>query len=113
MSRLNQQEQTIMHLQSDRLKHEFMQQQHESEVAQFKWQLAERDKEVSSLRNELIRREKTLDKQRAELEDAIRHIEELKYAQVLSTGFVGVLGVLVQLLFLSLGQSNYFFIFRS
>ncbi|CAH3189594.1 unnamed protein product [Porites evermanni] len=81
MSRLNQQEQTIMHLQSDTLKHEFMQQQHESEVAQFKWQLAERDKEVSSLRNELIRREKTLDKQRAELEDAIRHIEELKYAQ--------------------------------
>ena len=84
MSRLNQQEQTIMHLQSDTLKHEFMQQQHESEVAQFKWQLVERDKEVSSLRNELIRREKTLDKQRAELEDAIRHIEELKYAQVLS-----------------------------
>lgn len=71
-----------MQLQSDSLKHELAQQKHESDVAQLKWQLAERDKEVSALRNELVRREKTVDKQRMELEDAMRHIEELQYAQV-------------------------------
>ena len=81
-SRLNQQEQSIMQLQSDSLKRELAQQKHESDVAQLKWQLAERDKEVSALRNELVRREKTVDKQRMELEDAMRHIEELQYAQV-------------------------------
>ncbi|RMX39786.1 hypothetical protein pdam_00007134 [Pocillopora damicornis] len=80
-SRLNQQEQSIMQLQSDSLKRELAQQKHESDVAQLKWQLAERDKEVSALRNELVRREKTVDKQRMELEDAMRHIEELQYAQ--------------------------------
>ena len=71
-----------MQLQSDSLKHELAQQKHESDVVQLKWQLAERDKEVSALRNELVRREKTVDKQRMELEDAMRHIEELQYAQV-------------------------------
>lgn len=71
-----------MQLQSDSLKHELAQQKHESDVAQLKWQLAERDKEVSALRNELVRREKTVDKHRMELEDAMRHIEELQYAQV-------------------------------
>ena len=71
-----------MQLQSDSLKRELAQQKHESDVAQLKWQLAERDKEVSALRNELVRREKTVDKQRMELEDAMRHIEELQYAQV-------------------------------
>lgn len=82
LSRLNQQEQTIMQLQSDSLKHELSQQQHESEVEQLQYQLAERDKEVSALRSELVRREKTVDKQRVELEDAMRHIEELQFAQV-------------------------------
>ena len=71
-----------MQLQSDMLKHEFLQQQHEAEIAQLQWQLADKDKENSSLRNELVYREKTVDKQRAELEDAARHIEELQYAQV-------------------------------
>lgn len=71
-----------MQLQSDTLKHEFLQQQHETEIAQLQWQLADKDKEISSLRNELVHREKTLDKQRAELEDAVRHIEELQYGQV-------------------------------
>ena len=82
LSRLNHQERTIMQLQSESLKQGFMQQQHESEVAQLQWQLTERDKEVSALRNELVHREKMVDKQRAELEDAVRHIEELKFAQV-------------------------------
>ncbi|XP_078379226.1 dixin-like isoform X2 [Oculina patagonica] len=81
LSRLNQQEQTIMQLQSGSLKHELSQQQHESEVQQLQYQLTERDKEVSALRNELVRREKTVDKQRLELEDAMRHIEELQFAQ--------------------------------
>lgn len=81
LSRLNHQERTIMQLQSESLKQGFMQQQHESEVAQLQWQLTERDKEVSALRNELVHREKMVDKQRAELEDAVRHIEELKFAQ--------------------------------
>ena len=82
LSRLNLQEQTIMQLQSDSLKHELSQQQHKSEVEQLQYQLAERDKEVSALRSELVRREKTVDKQRVELEDAMRHIEELQFAQV-------------------------------
>lgn len=82
LSRLNFQEQTIMQLQSDSLKHELSQQQHKSEVEQLQYQLAERDKEVSALRSELVRREKTVDKQRVELEDAMRHIEELQFAQV-------------------------------
>jgi len=82
LSRLNLQEQTIMQLQSDSLKHELSQQQHKSEVEQLQYQLAERDKEVSALRSELVRREKTVDKQRIELEDVIRHIEELQFAQV-------------------------------
>lgn len=71
-----------MQLQSDTLKHGFVQQQRDSEIAQLQWQLAEKDKEVAALRNELIHREKTVDKQRAELEDAARHIEELQYTQV-------------------------------
>ena len=82
LSRLNLQEQTIMQLQSDSLKHELSQQQHKSEVEQLQYQLAERDKEVSALRSELVRRENTVDKQRVELEDAMRHIEELQFAQV-------------------------------
>ena len=82
LSRLNHQEQTIMQLQSDTLKHELSQQKYESEVGQLQYQLAERDKEVSALRNELVRREKTADKQRLELEDAVRHIEGLQFAQV-------------------------------
>lgn len=82
MSRLNQQEHTIMQLQSDSLKQELAQQQHASEVEQLQYQLAERDKEVSALRNELVHSERTVDKQRVELEDAMRHIEELQFAQV-------------------------------
>ena len=82
LSRLNQQEHTIMQLQSDTLKHEFLQQHHEAEIAQLQWQLADKDKEISALRNELVHREKMMDKQRAELEDAARHIEDLQYAQV-------------------------------
>ena len=91
LSRLNLQEQTIMQLQSDSLKHELSQQQHKSEVEQLQYQLAERDKEVSALRSELVRREKTVDKQRVELEDAMRHIEELQFAQVCGStcGFLG------------------------
>lgn len=81
LSRLNLQEQTIMQLQSDSLKHELSQQQHKSEVEQLQYQLAERDKEVSALRSELVRRENTVDKQRVELEDAMRHIDELQFAQ--------------------------------
>lgn len=82
LSRLNLQEQTIMQLQSDSLKHELSQQQHKSEVEQLQYQLTERDKEVSALRSELVRRENTVDKQRVELEDAMRHIDELQFAQV-------------------------------
>lgn len=82
MSRLNQQEHAIMQLQSDTLKQGFLQQQHEAEIAQLQWQLAEKEKEVSALRNELVHREKTVDKQRVELEEASRHIEELQYEQV-------------------------------
>ena len=82
LSRLNQQEHTIMQLQSDTLKQEFLQQQQKSEIAQLQWQLAEKDKELANLRNELLHREKTLDKQRAELEKAARHVEELQFSQV-------------------------------
>lgn len=81
LSRLNQQEHTIMQLQSDTLKQEFLQQQQKSEIAQLQWQLAEKDKELANLRNELLHREKTLDKQRAELEKAARHAEELQFSQ--------------------------------
>ena len=71
-----------MHLQSVILKHELSQQHQESEISQLCWQLAEKDKEVSALRTELLRRERTVDKQKAELENAFRHIEELHIPQV-------------------------------
>lgn len=82
LSRLNQQEHTIMQLQSDTLKQEFLQQQHKSEITQLQWQLTEKEKEVANLRNQLLHREKTVDKQRAELEEAARHMEELRLTQV-------------------------------
>lgn len=82
LSRLNQQEHTIMQLQSDTLKQEFLQQQHKSEITQLQWQLTEKEKEVANLRSQLLHREKTVDKQRAELEEAARHMEELRLTQV-------------------------------
>ena len=71
-----------MQLQSDTLKQEFLQQQHNSEITQLQWQLTEKEKEVANFRNQLLHREKTVDKQRAELEEAARHMEELQLTQV-------------------------------
>ena len=82
MSRLNQQEQSIMHLKSELLKHGFSRQQQKGEIEELHRRLEERDREISAMRTEFARRERTSEKQQVELAEALRCVEELRFSQV-------------------------------